>query len=337
MHIFVDESGTFAKTPEVGSFCVVGAVAVPESSMRKLVLALERFKIRHGFSRSDEVKLRDLKESAYRQWLEELSTIDVIALAVATDSSFNSSAGAHKEIQASKIEEQVPMMIFDAGKAMVQDLATRLRSISDQNYSELLARLHLVKDVFQLSTLYYSQRKPGALASFKWKFDGKDIRENDFERIFRDLAPVMLQTMSLEDGGFKKVQGGNYSHFDRSFRLDGDASWLLGPGASDGVKPELSSIGKMWKSDLAFVRSHEHPGVQVADLLVSGIGRALRGGFSDNEGVATAIGRCMVQRWHDSPGLSLFALDSGTGDKRVGRSAARVVRLMHAQSKKLIV
>lgn len=305
--------------------------------MRKLVVALEKFKIRQGFSRFEEVKLRDLKESAYRQWLEELSTIDAIALAVATDSSFNSSAGDHKEIQASKIEEQVPVMIRDDWKVMVQDYATRLRGLSDQNYSELLARLHLVKDVFQLSTLYYSQRKPGALASFKWKFDGKDIQENNFERTFRDLAPVMLQTMSLKDGGFKKVQGGNYSHFDRSFRLDGDASWLMGSVASDGVEHELSNIGKMWKSDLAFVRSHDHFGVQVADLFVSGIGRALRGGFSDNEGVAKAIGRCMVQRWHDSPGLSLFALDNGTENKRIGRSATRVVQLMHAESKNLLV
>lgn len=337
VYIFVDEAGTFAKTPERGSFCVVGAVAVPESSMRKMSELLVRFKVNAGFGKDEEVKLKNLSEKSYRSWLKELSKLDLIAIAAATDSSFNSSAPQHKEVQATKIEQAVPTMVHQEGKDMVQGLADRLRTVSDQNYTELLIRVRLVKDVFQLATLYYAQRKPGALASFRWKFDGKEIHENKFEATFRDIAPPLLQSMSLTEGGFQKVKEGNYSHFDRAFAFTGDASWLPLPENPDGEPHGLSHIGKMWNSDLSFVRSHEYPGVQVADLLVSGIRRLLRGEFVDCPGVAEDIGRVMVRREKNSPGLSLFALDSGVINKTIGRAASQAIMSMHQHSKDLFL
>jgi hypothetical protein len=63
--------------------------------------------------------------------------------------------------------------------------------------------------------------------------------------------------------------------------------------------------------DSKFVRSHDVPGVQVADLLASAWRRLLRGGFEDNDGVAHLLGRLTVQRPRPNPSIHLMSLGAG--------------------------
>lgn len=65
MHIFVDESGTFASSTREGSFSSMTAFVIPESHLRLATEILRRFKTENGFADDDEVKRRHVREDAY--------------------------------------------------------------------------------------------------------------------------------------------------------------------------------------------------------------------------------------------------------------------------------
>lgn len=336
MHVFIDEAGTFSKSNTAGSYCVIGAIAMPESSLKKACSLLSKLKLDSGFRPDQEVKARDLSELTYRQWMCAFAKLDMIGIAAATDSSFNSTVSAHKERQALKIEEAASKMLHPEGRDYVQGLATQLRRTSDQNYAELMVRVLLVKDAMELASMYYSQRKPGALAKFKWKFDGKELKENNFESTLRNIAPVLMQSAALEEPFFK-ISGGNYSRFDESFSFNGDVTWLPSPETHRGAPGGVSHIGRMWHSELAFVRSNEHPGVQIADLFTSGIRRALRAAWKDNEAVSMDIGRLMVSRAKHIRGIRMVVLDPVAQDQKIEPHASRAINAMRKTSRPLIV
>jgi hypothetical protein len=52
---------------------------------------------------------------------------------------------------------------------------------------------------------------------------------------------------------------------------------------------------KLFCGDMRFVDSKDSHGIQVAHLIASGIRKCLRGEFCDNESVAAALGKMMVQ------------------------------------------
>lgn len=336
MYVFIDESGTFSKTNEPGSYCVVGAIVLPESSFRSARTLLTKLKVEAGFSSGDEVKIKDLDERTYRRWMRAFSKLDMIGIAAATDSAFNTTVAEHKAIQAANFDSAAEPMHYAEGRAGVRALAERLRAVSDQNYAEMLVRTLLTKDVVELGAMYYAQRKPGALGKFRWFFDGKAVGENKFESTLRDIVPSLLQSVALQEG-FHKIEGGNYAHFDKSFDFQGDASWL--PRSEDQLGPPsgLSHIGRIWRTDLDFVRSHDHFGVQIADLFVSGIRRALRGAWTNNEAVASDIGSLMVQRTRNVQGLRMVALDQCSEGRSIESVASLVIQAMREASRPMLV
>lgn len=131
MHIFVDESGTFAKSKNIGSWCVVAAYVIPEVRYAAAKEVLHGFKLRCGVRHDAEIKRKDVEESHYFELLDALKMIDGIGVAVATDASLNAGAEEHKEQQAQKIEAYVPNMVHPEGQQMLMNLARDLRRLSE--------------------------------------------------------------------------------------------------------------------------------------------------------------------------------------------------------------
>lgn len=308
MHIFVDESGTFARSKDKDSWCVVAAYVIPEVRYVAAKEVLRRFKLQNRVKHDVEIKRRDVEEFRYFELLDDLAKIGGIAVAVATDASLNAGAEEHKEDQARRIEAYVPNMVYPEGRQMLIDLARDLRRLSEQNYVELVCRVTLVYDVLQLAINYYAQRLPVTLSHFRWSFDGKDIKQNHFETMLQLMVGPLLQSKALAEP-FYLMDWADYSKMSR-FNFAGDAPWLA-KRENSGRNRLAWEVGLIWREHLQFADSKSSPGVQLADFLASGLRAILRGSFRDNEQAAIRLGSCMVQRDKATPGIHLVGVTKG--------------------------
>jgi hypothetical protein len=293
---------------------------------------MRRFKVRTGFASSAEVKRRNVDERQYFSLLRELGEIDAIAVALVTDSSHNGDPHLHKAEQARKILNQVPKMRTAEGAQVVSELANDVRRLSDQNYIELVLRSMLVWQIIQTSTLYYVTRTPATLGSFRWKFDQKDLRRNHFETTFERLSGTFVQTMSIDDP-LICIEGADYSHFHRLASEGPIPDWM--PISAVRAGAQAVNGGVIWRQDLDFVDSKHHVGVQVADLIVSGIRGCLRRGFADNEQAAELIGKLLVKPARGDDVIR-FRSFSAPDDARVDPAVARLVQTMQRHARHMI-
>jgi hypothetical protein len=330
MHIFIDESGPFAETREPGSYCAVAAYVIPEPQRKVAEEALRQFKLRSGKSAFEEVKARDVTEDDYFFLLEQLRKVQGIVIAIVTDASMNTNTANHKEQQAKKVDEWAPQMIHAEGKAMVHKVAADIRKLSNQNYVELHCRANLVWDVVRRATLYFVQRSPATLGHFRWNFDQKDLRKTHFESTMADLLGILSQSISARTP-LAMLEGADYSHFKRFEDEGGDISWF--PGPHDNITQVKAAL---YREHLRFVDSKACPGIQIADLIVNGITRCLRGRFKDNDRAAELLGRLMVGVEDHAPSVQ-FVMFSQDGPDRLQGDVARRVEIMANNSRNMVV
>lgn len=332
MHIFADESGTFSATDDPNSFCVVTSYVVPERSRKFAERCLKDAKLDAGFSAFDEVKGKNLGESRYFAFLQQLGRVEGTVLATATNMALNQNAARKKEEQAVAIEANIPRMLHEEGRKLVAALASDVRRLSDQQFVELNCRAHMVWDVIRLATLYYVQRVPATLSAFRWVFDQKDKKPNHFEKAFTDLLTPLTQTLALTDP-FLSLEGADYSKFER-FRRYGPAPDWLPAQPHLGDTGELIDANKVWYEHLQFVDSTSSFGVQIADLVSNGILRCLRGRFADNDRAAELLGQLMVVREREMPPLGLLSL--ADAEATVAPEVARRIKLMKRHARPML-
>ncbi|HDR9134296.1 DUF3800 domain-containing protein [Burkholderia vietnamiensis] len=327
MFIFVDESGSFVLTDKADAWCVVAAYVLPESSRKRLDALMLSVRRTHG--NLQEVKLGNLSEDSYVEFLTQLRRVGGLAFAAAV----NVSLHRHDEIiqhqrgQVEKIRERIDVMVFDEGKKAVAGLADNFEALPLQLYTQLCLQLELFHVVLKEASLYYVQRNPVSLANFRWRVDQKDRVLNRYEKTFRDILPAALQTKFLRDPMIS-LKGEDYSHFERFEYEQGKAPDHLSKVYGldfDTKNNNVVNIGKVIREDFKYVDSTSSAGVQVADLLASGIRRVLRRNFDDVERVALALGANFPQPLKDEPTIRLISLDQ-TG--QLDESAAKLIRLM---------
>jgi len=271
-------------------------------------LALRDLKLASGRPYTDEIKLKHLKEQQLKRLLHRLRELDSTLFISAIDLGKQQSTeiAEHQAIQVEKIRINKPRMLHEEGRASIEDIASRVERLSPQLYTQLVVQIDLLDQVYRSTTLYYSQRIPATIGTFRWRIDEKNSTRPLFEETMRHMAPALLQSRSLRDPGIF-VEGFDYSHYERAFGYTEEEIPNYLQEETDTEIKSASNLGKVL-SDFLFVRSHDLPGVQIADLLASAFRRALRGEFEDNIGVARLLGALTVQRAHPNPSIHLITL-----------------------------
>ena len=306
VNIYLDESGSFVFHPKQGSWSVVVAICCPESSRRAIQNVVGQLRRRHG-NRAAEVKLPKIGECEYLRFLEELASHELIMFATATDSALNSPARvqAHQLAAVQDIRSNILRMKFDGGRLGMTLLADQLESLSPQLYVQLVMQVNLVYDVIARSINYYVQRSPVTLREFRWRVDQKNTIKPVFEQTFEKIALPLLQARSIREP-MMRVREFDYWHL---------AAYEFAPGeepdylqTEHGLPPmDGLNVQKLFRGNLKFVNSTASDGVQVADLLASGLRRALKGNFDEPITVAKAIGRLCVQNLRGRPAINLLS------------------------------
>lgn len=308
MFIYVDESGTFVHASHCDSWCVVAGYVVPEVARKRVEHSLGLLKRHLGRGFQDEVKLKDLSEAILARFLGDLGKLEGTLFISAIDLGHQDPEAvvAHQKKQVASVRANRPKMLYEEGRASIDDLSGRLERLSPQLYIQMVAQIDLLDQVFRMTTLYYAQRIPGTLSSFKWRMDEKNSARPLFEQTLTHMAPGLIQAKSLRDPGIF-VEGFDYSHFEKHFRsAPEDTPAYLQEAAGHAINSAVN-LGAVMR-DSKFVRSHDVPGVQVADLLASAWRRVLRGEFEDNDGIARLLGRLTVQRQSPNPSIHLMSL-----------------------------
>jgi len=294
------------------------------------------YKLARGKRYDQEVKLSDLSEEQIFSILGKLSEIDCTVYCVATEMSLvtDEESRRHQAVQVEKITHHIDKMRFPKGRAGLQKLAEDVRGLSSQLYIQLICQVELVKEVIDRGILYHVQRTPKCLDVFRWRIDQKNTTKSLFERTFENIAPSLLQTIALDKPTLMCTDF-DYSAMVEFIYTEENAPTFLRDAYGLKVKTSWGINGKkLLRSDIAFPSSESEIGLQVVDLIVSSLGRLLRGGFTDEARATQLLGNLMVQNvLGDFPVrlVSVGGASSVVSDRIAGivRAFARFSKPMH--------
>jgi hypothetical protein len=310
-------------------------LATAESARKAISNAVRKTRLAVGAAPNEEVKLNRLDERTYLVFLDALDRKDILLFSTATDAGLNSldRIARHQKMQVQSVRENIPRMKYEGGRLGVQLLSDQLEALSPQLYVQLICQVNLLHDVLRRSINYFAQRQPGTLREFRWRIDQKNNAKPTFEEAFEKIAPVLLQTRSIREP-MEWVRGFNYSYMKLYEFVQGKAPDFL---QTEYGLPEMDAINiqKIIRGNIEFVDSKSLDGIQAIDLLASGLRRLLRGEFSDNIGIASAIGRLTLQ---NRRGLNPISLTTFSADEIIATShVAKVIRVMSENSKKMLI
>lgn len=338
MIISIDESGTFAESNAVNSWCTVAAYVIPERIQSRSFNVLRQLKRKYSISDKQEIKLKDLTEKDYFIFLRNLGSVGGALFVVATDSQHNKrdTINYHKQNQAEKIRENISQMKYEEGKIAVRKLAEDIEALSPQLYVQLQCQVRLIEEALTRGILYFVQRDPKCLRRFKWRIDQKNTSKTVYEKAFQNIAPGILQTISFRRPMYF-LKDADYSHFKEFEYSEGDMpSYIEEAAAGLGLKLDgCVNIGKILRDDMLFPDSKKDLNVQIADLLASGIYRCLRDRFKDNYLAARLLGSLMIQNSKNNLSIKLlgFSEDKLITHKRTGG----IIRKMDQFSRGMLV
>lgn len=325
MNIYVDESGSFVSSSARGSWNVVAAVAAAEASRRQILDAVHRLKLASATKLCDEVKLNSVLEEHYLRFLSDLAGTHVLLFATGTDAGVNSTEKLmhHQRMQVAMIRKNLPRMKYEGGKQGIALLADQLERIPPQLYAQLVCQVDLLHDVVSRSINYFVQRIPAAVGAFRWRIDQKNTSKTTYEEAFEKMAPALLQTRSFGEPALR-IEGFDYRHM---------AAFEYAKGATPeyleieyGLRVEHAlNLGKILRDDLKFEDSKRNVGIQVADLLASGLRRCLRGGFRANNEVAAAIGSLTLQNQRGSHPIHLISFAEESEADGIASEVVKVI------------
>lgn len=311
---------------------MVAALTVPESKERTLGECLAALKAKNGCVQEDELKIHKVTEDSYIEFLIELGTLNVALFSTGFDAGLDNdeSIQGHQKNQVAEILSHLNEMIYEGGRQGLILMATQLENLSPQLYAQLFCQVRLMYDVVARAINYFVQREPDTLTAFSWRIDQKNISRTDFEDVFEKFSPALLQTMSISDPA-ARINEFDYSCMHRYYMSAPEHLQRI-----IGEKPrEVLNIQKIIREDIQFLDSKDSSGIQVADLVVSGLRRCLRQQFKDNKQMSALLGQLMVQAQHNSSPLNLitFAADR----QRIANETAQLIRIMIRKCKPMLL
>jgi len=328
MEIMIDEAGTFAlKGAPENSWCAVAAYACPESERKKYESILSDLKRRENKNESEEIKLHQVSEISYIKFLKDLNALNGILLCTATDSglNFESLVKKHQKAQAASMMNNIDEMKYESGKDAVKYLTSQLENLPAQLYIQLACQIRLMHSFVIRCICYFVQREPNSLRSFRWKIDQKEPHKKiDFEDAFEKFCPALLQTFSLQEPA-SKLDWCDYRPMAKYMYKKGDIPDYLVNKFPHLKDKEGFDIQKIVRKDIEFIDSKSYPGIQIIDLLASGLRRLLKQEYKNNEIVAQFLGGLMIQETHNNPPIELVTFGS---EKKLDDSLAKIIRIM---------
>lgn len=279
MHIYLDESGTFAglgqQTPAIS---VQGVLVLPSTRRDKLFAKYARLRQSlpqrkgevKGFLLSDVQLIKIVDLLARNEGLFFPSFIDMAGHTLAE-------IEFHREHGVEALSRNLRNGHTPELRAGVADLQRRMAGFAPQLYAQSMVTIDLLHHAMDQMLLYHCQRNPKELASFHWVIDAKgSVGISDWEDWWSNTLVVWLQAISLTKPAVF-LKSGDYSYFQR-FLFHGVPAYLE-PHAPPNLDKERGvgvDLQLMFRESLRF-SSDPEPGLELVDIITNALRRALNG------------------------------------------------------------
>jgi len=311
MEILIDESGSFMPESDVeNSWSVTAAYVCPETEKRKYQTALNNLK-KNNSSGCREIKLGNISEKNYIYFLQELSALKGSLFCTVTDSFYNKKdfIVAHKKTHVQTIIDGIEQMRFPEGKLSQKLMAEEMEAVSIPLYIQLMCQIRLVHTIISQSLNYYVQRHPQTLQRFKWRLDQKQpSHKTKYELIFEKFSPALLQMYSLENP-IGLFDGFDYKYLSPYIYQQAEIPEYLIEKKPSLIHRRAINIQKILRKDISYEDSMKNDGLQVVDLLASGMRKLLKMRFEDNEKIARLLANLMIQQRYNKPPIDIIVFD----------------------------
>ncbi len=281
MRVYIDESGSFSipaqpKRPAI-SYC--GALTLPTSRLEEVTDGFRE--LTKGWpNEKGEIKGRLLSEEHFNFALEFYAENRLLLDAVAIDLSVHHSPAVdkHKGCTASNSAAQIPLMHHETMREELRRFDCRLRSISLPSYVQMIVMTELIENALRTNMRWFPFAAPQELSSFAWIIDGKDIAPTEMERLWVLLCLPWLQARSL-NAPLLTITEGDYSHLpEEIFQQQPQPPDYLAPHIIGRPTEPFKTIDiKAIFADRRFANSWDEIGLQMADVAISAVRRAMMG------------------------------------------------------------
>ena len=292
LHIFIDESGTFALDKGGHhSISAVGALVIPCSAMKGFEKLYGRLR-RHLPKTKGEVKGRDLSEKEVVEVSRILRKIGALFEVVAVDMGMHSEEDLdrHKSGQADAVTAHLTSDHHPNLVKEVWQLRRQLEDMPNQLYVQSAAMGELVYQTLNHSNIYYAFRIPSELGEYHWIIDGKDkLGVTPWEKWWSYVIFPMLESHTLREP-FVAAEGGNYRWHERFRMCPSDYKMSF---VTDSRKSEYFDLGMIMKEHFRF-SSDSELGLEAVDIATNTIKRSLSGNFTRSGWMS--IQRLMITR-----------------------------------------
>ena len=295
MHIFVDESGLFV--PQGGAksrFSCIAAIAVASDRVEPLYREYAALRA-ELFPDGAEPKGSALDEAKVKRFLRLLASYGAVLDACVID------AGIHhvseiQEFQATQAEFLVadldPTVQPEWYVNTMTQLSQQVAGLRPQLFTQCWAMVTLIHRLLQTLTLHFVFRQPRELGRFRWAVDPKDKKPTSYETAWSGLIlPLITELTRREPIVF--AAGKDYSWFTR-FEKPAPAEALANPPAGKPCESTMVNVQAILE-ELSFPPSESCPGVQLADIAVNVLCRALNGNIKRKGWIELAP--LMVRNW----------------------------------------
>lgn len=310
------------------SWCVAASYVCPEIERKKYRTALSKLKNSENVHIQEEIKLHQISENNYIQFLKRLGELKGVLFCVATDSGLNTKhlVEQHQIIQVASIRSYVDKMHYEGGVKAMTLLSAQLEKLPPQLYIQLHIQVSLVHAIIRRGINFFVQRNPNSLQQFRWRIDQKlPNAKTDFEDAFEKMCPALLQTFSIKQPS-ALLDWCDYRPMKKYWIEEGGIPDYLTNEFPQLKTREGLDLQKIVRGDMKFDDSKSCLGIQVADLLASGVRRLLRQEFENNEIIAHHLGGLLVQKERGAPPISFKTF--GKEEHYLDDSVAGLVNIM---------
>lgn len=310
MHIFIDESGTFAFPPEGEvSPSVVGALIVPECSILQLFRKYERVRKRLP-KENGEVKGRRLNEQQIDEvvtWLRRNQCIfEPMVIEMGRESVVDIAARQNMTANAltdSLTDQHHPNVIRRA-----HELKSQLETMPLPLYVQAAVTFELLARIIREQPAYWMQRQPKEILNYYWMVDGKSIQGITTAEEWWDVTKAGFLQSKLAYSPMIVIEGYDLSAFENKFKMK-MPEYLrdsLFPNHEEGY-----DLKRILEENFIFSSAPEY-GLELVDIVTNATRRALKGHLEEKG--FRQIPQLMVSRREHS--LTMVSL-SKTADAEI--------------------
>ena len=311
MYIYIDESGIFANpSGKNKAVSCVAALIIPEQYQKYIFKRFKHLKNSWGIG-VDEPKGSKLNEKQISYVISVLSDYDVIVTARGIDLGVHTDAQItdHKQGQAANVTKHVTPKHHPNLVLQLEELKERYLLLPNQLYVQSVLLTVLIQSVIRIATLYYCQRDAFALSHFKWIIDAKADKLTNYEDLWSTVVMPFCESESLSNP-LPYLKGGDYSWFNRNYALNiKKAPEHLQPFRSKERQDkqfDAFDIKKVLSEHRSFESSQKNLGLQLVDIIVNAIRRALHGNLQISGW--GALGKLMVSPEKGNNAVQMIAL-----------------------------